>query len=277
MISVDNNLVFTPENINTSSESGITIILRNQEFLTSKASEVLLFEDDDLRWSEMKFSNKHFLGYLDNKPCFVSCLEDSSPISDGMILSPLRSLLGRIPDSIFNIFSRSLQIDNWYVSNQFCGGCGKGIKAHETERAMICECKNKLIYPTISPCIIVLVTNGEELLLAHNKNFPGEFYSTLAGFIEPGESAESAIEREVFEEVSVRVKNITYYGSQSWPFPSQLMLGYHAEYDEGIISPDGVEIDKADWFNFKELPQVPTGNISISGKLIESYIEKLNS
>ena len=142
---------------------------------------------------------------------------------------------------------------------------------------MICECKNKLIYPTISPCIIVLVTNGEELLLAHNKNFPGEFYSTLAGFIEPGESAESAIEREVFEEVSVRIKNITYYGSQSWPFPSQLMLGYHAEYDEGLISPDGVEIDRADWFNFKELPQVPTGNISISGKLIESYIEKLNS
>ena len=264
MIPVDNNLVFTPENINTSSEPGVSIILRNQEFLTSKASEVLLFEDDDLKWSEMKFINKHFLGYLGKRPCFVSCLEDSSPISDEMILSPLRSLLGRIPDSIFNIFSRSLQIDNWYISNQFCGGCGKGIKAHETERAMICECKNKLIYPTISPCIIVLVTNGEELLLAHNKNFPGEFYSTLAGFIEPGESAESAIEREVFEEVSVRIKNITYYGSQSWPFPSQLMLGYHAEYDEGLISPDGVEIDKADWFNYKELPQVPTGNISIS-------------
>ena len=277
MIPVDSNLVFTPENINTSSEPGVSIILKNQEFLTSKASEVLIFEDDDLKWSEMKFINKHFLGYLGKRPCFVSCLEDSSPISDEMILSPLRSLLGRIPDSIFNIFSRSLQIENWYISNQFCGGCGKGIKAHETERAMICECKNKLIYPTISPCIIVLVTNGEELLLAHNKNFPGEFYSTLAGFIEPGESAESAIEREVFEEVSVRIKNITYYGSQSWPFPSQLMLGYHAEYDEGLISPDGVEIDKADWFNFKELPQVPTGNISISGKLIESYIEKLNS
>ena len=277
MIPADNNLLFTPENINTSSEPGVSIILKNQEFLTSKASEVLIFEDDDLKWSEMKFINKHFLGYLGKRPCFVSCLDDSSPISDEMILSPLRSLLGRIPDSIFNIFSRSLQIDNWYISNQFCGGCGKGIKAHETERAMICECKNKLIYPTISPCIIVLVTNGEELLLAHNKNFPGEFYSTLAGFIEPGESAESAIEREVFEEVSVRIKNITYYGSQSWPFPSQLMLGYHAEYDEGLISPDGVEIDKADWFNFKELPQVPTGNISISGKLIESYIEKLNS
>ena len=275
MIPVRNNSIFTPENINTSSESGISIILRNQEFLTSKTSEILLFEDDDLKWSEMEFTHKHFLGYLDNKPCYVSCLEDSSNLEDGMMLSPLRNLLGRIPDSIFTICSRSLQIDNWFISNQFCGTCGKAIKPHETERAMICECKNNLIYPTISPCIIVLVTKGEELLLAHNKNFPGDFYSTLAGFIEPGESAESAIEREIFEEVSVKVKNITYYGSQSWPFPSQLMLGYHAEFESGEVQPDGVEIDKADWFNYQELPQVPTGNISISGQLIESFVNKL--
>ena len=275
MISVSNNSIFTPENINTSSESSVSIILKNQEFLTSKTSEILIFEDDDLKWSEMKFTNKHFLGYLDDRPCFVSCLEESSPIGNAMMLSPLRSLLGRMPDAIFTICSRSLQIDNWFVSNQFCGSCGKKIKPHEIERAMICECKNNLIYPTISPCIIVLVTKGEELLLAHNKNFPGDFYSTLAGFIEPGESAESAIKREVFEEVGVTIKNITYYGSQSWPFPSQLMLGYHAEYEEGTIKPDGEEIDKADWFNYKELPQVPTGNISISGQLIESFIDKL--
>ena len=277
MIPVTLNSIFTPENINTSSESGVSIILRNQEFLTTKTSEILIFEDDDLKWSEMEFTHKHFLGYLDNRPCFVSCLEDSSKLEDGMILSPLRNLLGRMPDSIFTVCSRSLQIDNWFISNQFCGTCGKGIKAHETERAMICECKNNLIYPTISPCIIVLVTKGEELLLAHNKNFPGDFYSTLAGFIEPGESAESAIEREIFEEVSVKVKNITYYGSQSWPFPSQLMLGYHAEYESGEVKPDGIEIDKADWFNYQELPQVPTGNISISGQLIESFVEKLKN
>ena len=277
MIPVTFNSIFTPENINTSSESGVSIILRNQEFLTTKTSEILIFEDDDLKWSEMEFTHKHFLGYLDNRPCFVSCLEDSSKLEDGMILSPLRNLLGRMPDSIFTVCSRSLQIDNWFISNQFCGTCGKGIKAHETERAMICECKNNLIYPTISPCIIVLVTKGEELLLAHNKNFPGDFYSTLAGFIEPGESAESAIEREIFEEVSVKVKNITYYGSQSWPFPSQLMLGYHAEYESGEVKPDGIEIDKADWFNYQELPQVPTGNISISGQLIESFVEKLKN
>ena len=277
MIPVRYNSIFTPDNINTSSESGVSIILKNQEFLTSKTSEILIFEDDDLKWSEMEFHIKHFLGYLDNKPCYVACLEDSSPLGDGMILTPLRNLLGRIPDSIFIICSRSLQIDNWFLSNQFCGSCGKDIKPHESERAMVCECKNNLIYPTISPCIIVLVTKGKELLLAHNKNFPGDFYSTLAGFIEPGESAESAIHREILEEVSVKVKNITYYSSQSWPFPSQLMLGYHAEYESGEVKPDGIEIDKADWFNYQELPQVPTGNISISGQLIESFVDKLKN
>ena len=277
MIPVNDNLVFTPENINTSSESGITLILRNQEFLTSKTSEFLLFEEDDLKWSEMEMVNKQFIGYLNEKPCNILEVTHDSKLDDDLILTPLRNLLGRIPDSLFTVCSRSLQLSEWKRNNQFCGVCGAKMKMHETERAMFCVCNSALAYPKISPCIIVLVTKGEELLLAHNKNFPGTFYSTLAGFIEAGESAESAIHREIFEEVKVRVQNIKYFGSQSWPFPSQLMLGYHAEYLEGEITPDGEEIDLADWFHYKDLPNVPTGNISISGQLIESYIEKLNS
>ena len=275
MIPVNNNLNFTPENINTSSESGITIILRNQEFLTSKTSEFLLFEEDDLKWSEMEMVNKQFIGYLNDKPCFLSELTNESKLDEDFLLTPLRNLLGRIPDSLFTICSRSLQLSEWTRNNRFCGSCGSKMNKHETERAMSCECNNLLVYPRISPCIIVLVTKGEQLLLAHNKNFPGTFYSTLAGFIEAGESAESAIHREIYEEVKVNVKNIEYFGSQSWPFPSQLMLGFHAEYLDGDITPDGEEIDLADWFHYKDLPQVPTGNISISGQLIESYIEKL--
>ena len=277
MIPVNDNLVFTPENINTSLESPIAIVLRNQEFLTSKNSEFLIFEEDDLKWSEMEMVNKQFIGYLNDKPCNILEVTHDSKLDDDLILTPLRNLLGRIPDSLFTVCSRSLQLSEWKRNNQFCGVCGKNMKMHETERAMFCECNSVLVYPKISPCIIVLVTKGEELLLAHNKNFPGTFYSTLAGFIEAGESAESAIHREIFEEVKVRVQNIKYFGSQSWPFPSQLMLGYHAEYLEGEITPDGEEIDLADWFHYKDLPNVPTGNISISGQLIESYIEKLNS
>ena len=277
MISVTNNLIFTPENINTSSEASLSIILRNQEFLTSKTSEFLIYEEDDLKWSEMEFEDRQFIGYLNNRPCFLFELTNESLLSEDTALTPLRNLLGRIPDSLFTICSRSIQLSDWKKNNQFCGVCGSKMSNHETERAMFCECNNLMIYPRISPCVIVLVTKGEDLLLAHNKNFPGTFYSTLAGFIEAGESAESAIHREIYEEVKVTVKNIEYFGSQSWPFPSQLMLGYHAEYSDGDIKPDGVEIDKADWFNYKQLPQVPTGNISISGQLIESYIRKLNN
>ena len=277
MIPVNSNLVFTPENINTSSESAILIILRGQEFLTTKNSEFLIFEEDDLKWSEMEMFNKQFIGYLNDQPCYLLEITPESKLDDDLVLTPLRNLLGRIPDSLFTVCSRSLQLSEWMRNNQFCGVCGTKMKMHETERAMFCECNNVLVYPRISPCIIVLVTKGEELLLAHNKNFPGTFYSTLAGFIEAGESAESAIHREIFEEVKVRVQNIKYFGSQSWPFPSQLMLGYHAEYLEGEITPDGEEIDLADWFHYKDLPNVPTGNISISGQLIESYLEKLNN
>tara|TARA_Y100000768_G_C23971747_1_gene680912 strand:- start:20 stop:853 length:834 start_codon:yes stop_codon:yes gene_type:complete len=277
MISLNNQFIFVPENINSSSESSVSVIIRNQEFLTSKQSEILIFEDDDLKWSEMEFIDTQFLGFLNDKPCFIRELTPDSPFSDHAMLAPLRTLLGRMPDALFSICSRSLQLTDWKNNNKFCGVCGSKMKGHESERAMYCECNNILIYPKISPCIIVLVTNGEKMLLAHNKNFPGNFYSTLAGFIEAGESAEDAIHREIFEEVKVKVKNIEYFGSQSWPFPSQLMLGYHAEYSEGEIKPDGVEIDNADWFHFENLPQVPTGNISISGQLIESYINKLKN
>ena len=277
MIPVSDNLVFTPENINTSSNSSISIVLKNQEFLTSKNSEFLIFEEDDLKWSEMEMVNKQFIGYLNDKPCYILEIAENSKLDKDLILTPLRNLLGRIPDSLFTVCSRSLQLSEWSKNNQFCGVCGTKMKMHETERAMFCECNNVLVYPRISPCVIVLVTKGEQLLLAHNKNFPGTFYSTLAGFIEAGESAESAIHREIYEEVKVNVKNIEYFGSQSWPFPSQLMLGFHAEYLDGDITPDGEEIDLADWFHYKDLPQVPTGNISISGQLIESYIEKLKS
>ena len=273
MISIDNNLVFTPENINISKESGISIILRNQEFLTTKTSDFLIFEDDDLKWTEMELTNKQFIGYLNEQPCFLSELTSESKLDENLVLTPLRNLLGRIPDSLFTVCSRSIQLSEWNKNNQFCGSCGSRMNKHDTERAMHCECNGMLVYPKISPCIIVLVTKEDDLLLAHNKNFPGKFYSTLAGFIEPGETAEDAIHREIEEEVSIKVKNIKYYGSQSWPFPSQLMLGYHAEYDSGEILPDGEEIDEADWFNYLELPAVPTGNISISGKLIEHFLD----
>ena len=158
MITIKDNFVFIPENINTSSETSVTIVLRNQEFLTSKASEYLIFEEEDLKWSEMEFQDKQFIGYLDNRPCFFAELTKDSLISEDTSLTPLRNLLGKIPDSLFTICSRSIQLSDWQKNNQFCGVCGSKMFNHETERAMFCECNNVMIYPRISPCVIVLVT-----------------------------------------------------------------------------------------------------------------------
>ena len=261
------------ENQNNSDLEKIFFVLKDQSFLTINGSNLAVLTNDEYTWSGMETLQDFFLGYIENKACYAVELTQSSPILADTQLNPMRALLGSLPDNLFTICSRSLQLIDWFKHHQFCGICGKKMNIHQAERAMTCSCNTNLIYPRISPCIIVLVTKGDDLLLAHNKNFPGKFYSTLAGFIEAGETSEEAIHREIEEEVNIKVKNIQYYGSQSWPFPSQLMLGYHAEYLSGEIQPDGNEIDEANWFNYKQLPSVPSGKISISGRLIEHFLE----
>ena len=129
-----------------------------------------------------------------------------------------------------------------------------------------------MIYPSISPCVLAMVTRGSEILLARNNLFPEGLFSVLAGFVEVSESAEETVEREVMEEVGIKVKNISYFGSQPWPFPSQLMLGYKCEYDSGDLLIDNNEIVEANWYNVDNLPYVPP-TTSLSGKLINSFVE----
>jgi NAD+ diphosphatase len=126
-------------------------------------------------------------------------------------------------------------------------------------------------YPRISPCIIVLVARGEEMLLARSAHFSPEVYSTLAGFIEPGESAEEAVHREILEEVGVHVKNVRYFSSQPWPFPDSLMLAFTADYESGEISIDPKEIEDAKWYGPENLPKLPT-TFSIARALIEQHL-----
>ena len=128
-----------------------------------------------------------------------------------------------------------------------------------------------MIYPSISPCVLALIQKGNQILLARNALFPEGLFSGVAGFIEVSETAEETIEREIFEEVSLKVKNIKYFGSQSWPFPSQLMLAYTCEFDSGEIEVDGQEIVEAKWFDLNNLPNTPP-NSTLSGRLINSCI-----
>ncbi len=186
----------------------------------------------------------------------------------------LRSLVGRVDDEIFNLWGKASQVLNWQKNHRFCGSCGGKTVDHETEQAKVCPACSLTWYPRISPCIIVLITRGEEMLLARSPRFTEGMYSTLAGFVEPGESVESTLRREITEEVAIHIKNIRYFGSQPWPFPGQLMLGFFAEYASGEIRIDGVEICDAGWYHFADLPMIPNEG-TIAGRMIRHHLRTL--
>ena len=186
-------------------------------------------------------------------------------------LIEIRALANFHPENDGIIFTAK-QLVHWIDETKYCSRCSGKLSFQEKEGAFIRPCNQEFIYPKISPCIITLVTRGDEVLLARNKFFPENWYSTLAGFIEAGETAEDALKREVMEEVNIVVKNIKYFGSQPWPFPSQLMLGFTCEYDSGIIKVDEKEIAEAAWYKASELPYVPP-QTSLSGQLISSFVE----
>lgn len=185
-----------------------------------------------------------------------------------------RQWLAQLPESWYPLISTALQVAAWIRDHRFCGRCGAASARLDAEFAMHCEQCGHRNYPRISPCIITLVTHGEAMLLARSPRFPPGRYSTLAGFIEPGESAEEAVHREIYEEVGVSVGRIRYYRSQAWPFPHALMLGFFAEAATRRIRIDGVEIADAAWFLPSRLPQLPP-TYSISRALIETHLAEV--
>lgn len=183
---------------------------------------------------------------------------------------PLKRAFGLLDQREFMLAGRAVQLLRWRRENAFCGCCGGICTPHAKDPAMVCVSCGFHQYPRINPCIIVLVLRRDQALLASNANFQGNFYSCLAGFIEAGESAEQALHREVKEEVNIDVTNLRYIGSQAWPFPHSLMLGYLADWQAGDISPDGAEIIAADWFTRDNMPQIPARG-SIARELIDYW------
>lgn len=187
----------------------------------------------------------------------------------------LRQLLSRSDESSFALLSRAAQVTTWSRDHCFCPRCGDALVHHHQDLAKQCNGCGLTQYPRLSPCIITLVTRGEYCLLAHGIRFTETRYSTLAGFIEAGESAEDALSREVREEVGVEVNNIRYFCSQSWPFPHSFMLGFFADYVSGEIVPEPGEIVDARWFHYSELDDAPIPPpFTISRHLIDAFKQK---
>ncbi|HWQ79830.1 MAG TPA: NAD(+) diphosphatase [Anaerovoracaceae bacterium] len=203
--------------------------------------------------------------------CFFLPWDPAIAVPEGMEFRSLKAMYPVLGEDIGLVASRAIHLAGWNRRNKYCGVCGRITRRDDTELARVCPACGNHIYPKISPAIIIAVIKEDKLLLAHNKNFRERWYSTLAGFIEPGESIEACAEREVYEEVGIKIKNIRYFASQPWPFPDSLMIGLIAEYESGEIRPDGVEIDDADFFSAAELPDTP-GRHSVAGRMIEWFI-----
>lgn len=211
----------------------------------------------------------HFLGRLAGEPCGVHLLSRRLEVP-GCEWRRLRSLLGAVDEVHFALAGRAVQVVDWDRDHRFCGRCGCETEYHPNDRARVCPGCELAVYPRISPCVIMLVTRGEECLLARHARGRYSRYTALAGFIEPGENAEQALVREVREEVGLEVGQSRYVGSQSWPFPGQLMLGYLAHWRAGQVLPDRDEIAEADWFHYSELPEIPPPQ-TLSGQLIRTF------
>tara|TARA_B110001452_G_scaffold109424_1_gene90797 strand:+ start:7736 stop:8587 length:852 start_codon:yes stop_codon:yes gene_type:complete len=206
------------------------------------------------------------------RDCEVWELMPDIAATEGFTVISLRDVLMVAGEEIFALACRAVQLLDWQDTHRFCGRCGEPNKASDKEHALACDGCNINNYPRISPCVIVLVTRGDHCLLARNHSWPVNRFSAVAGYLEAGESAEQALHREVFEEVGVEIDNIRYIGSQSWPYPGQLMLGFIANAVTDEITVDGIEIAEARWFRYDQLPG-PTAPIGIiAGRLVQQYV-----
>ena len=253
------------------------IIVSKDRILCRQPSEPLLVSS----WSALTFAHQYedqivALGDYQEKPVYLLDLRHET-IEAQLDSISLRGALMHCPVDTFNFLARAWQYALFLRTHRYCGQCGSEMHKVSWEMAVHCHTCQHRCYPRVSPCVIVSIYRENELLLAMGtRHKETGMYSTLAGFVESGENLEQAVHREVKEEVGVDIKNLQYFGSQPWPFPHSLMVGYLAEYAGGDIVIDDDEICDANWYRYDDLPKIPP-TLSIAGQLIEETIKKLKS
>lgn len=242
------------------------IVLTSEGVLVDERGDALRFIDGATA-STLELGDALYLGRAGDEDVFAARAIGSPELA----MRPLRALLMQVDEDTGALAGRAAQILHWDETHRFCGRCGAPTERSTTERARVCPSCQLSAYPRVSPAVIVLVRRGERALLARAGNFPRPFFSTLAGFVEAGETLEEAVSREIREEVGVEVENVRYFGSQPWPFPHSLMVGFTAEHAHGEIRVDGVEIAEAAFFAPDALPPLPP-RISIARRLIDAWL-----
>jgi NAD+ diphosphatase len=215
------------------------------------------------------------IGTLAGHRCLAASVPPEAQAPEGMAFRSLRGLFfGGVEEEFFAMAGRAKQIAEWHETHRFCGRDGARTVPGPEELARECPRCGTTFYPRLNPAVIVLVEHGDRLLLARSPHFPPGMYSTLAGFVEPGESIEETIEREICEEVGVAVGNVRYFGSQPWPFPHSLMIGFTAEYAGGEIRIEPEEIEDARWFTVDDLPPELPPKVSIARAMIDDFLAR---
>jgi NAD+ diphosphatase len=255
-------------------EDALWFLFHDQRILVKdEGTRLLIPESSDLKALGLVPIRKQFLGTKDDWPCYAGELESETGISGPFSFMGLRSLFTKFEEDAIQAAGLANQLVQWNRNHHYCGRCGGPTEDKADERARICPQCGLINYPRLSPAVIVAVIKDHQILLAHSQRFPAKFYSVLAGFVEPGETLEACVKREILEEVGIKVKNICYFGSQPWPFPDSLMVGFTAEYSDGEIRIDPSEITDAGWFAPNELPAIPP-KISIARRLIDWFLEQ---
>ncbi len=213
------------------------------------------------------------LGMLDTVACHVAAVAKDMAPPAAMEFRDLRGLYGAIDDDLFRLAGRAIQIVHWQRQHRYCGTCAAPLEDIPGEMARRCPSCSTVSYPRLSPAVIMSVERGDEILLGRSPRFPKGMYSVLAGFVEPGETLEEAVKREIMEEAGVEVGDIRYLASQPWPFPHSLMIGFTSRYLGGELVVDRGELEDARWFSRDNMPTLPSP-ISISRLLIEDFLSR---
>jgi len=219
--------------------------------------------------------NALWSGDLAGEHVLVREISGDTPLPDGFHWRNLREATLLLGEAECNAVCRAMELTHWRKKTRYCGHCSAALQDAPDECARLCPACRALYFPVIAPAVIVLVTWGKEILLAHNNRFKAGLFGLIAGFVESGETPEQAVVREVAEEVGIQVGNIRYWGSQCWPFPNSLMLGFRAEYESGEVAPDGAEIGEVGFFAPGNWPNTPIPG-SIASRMIEAYRKELS-
>ncbi|KAA6351025.1 NADH pyrophosphatase [termite gut metagenome] len=259
--------------MDTTSLSWWFVFYKDQLLLERTSGNLVVPCETSTPLSLGKTATIHDITALDGHPCRAFSISNPVEGNERYVMMGLRESYNYIPHELFTVAGKAREILHWDVHSRFCPACGASTK-QITSNFKQCPTCGEELYPPITVAILALVRKGDSVLLVRAHNFRGNFHGLVAGFLETGETLEECMQREVLEETGLRVKNVTYFGNQPWPFPSGLMVGFVADYDNGEIQLQSEELSSGAFYTKDHLPELP-GKISLARKMIDWWVQSL--